>query len=258
MAKLDEVVADKSTYPDEMKISLAEGVEVTLGEVRAGYLKDADYRKKTQGLARDREKLQQERAERESAYMEAEERLMELARGVVQQNPGATPTEVKEELQLHPEARKLMTRIDELGKTVETLQSTLKQRDEASVNAYKANLVRQHQTALAQLKKDDPELDEQELIEFARSNAIPRLDVAYRAMKWPDALAKAKQDGAKEGYDKAKKESPILPVRRTTPVRSKDDKKPKTFTEAADAAIADPEIQKIMAGEGGEQQVLNF
>jgi len=83
MATLQEIMDDKDKYPDDTKILLAEGSEVPLGELRGGYMKDGDYRRKTTEVANHRRQLESERVQFEQARMEAENQLTELAKQAI-------------------------------------------------------------------------------------------------------------------------------------------------------------------------------
>jgi hypothetical protein len=110
----------------------------------------------------------------------------------------------------------------------------------------------QHRRALAAIKSKDPDLDETNLVQYARDNAIPRLDLAYRLLtedkRYKDGVDKARETASKEGYEKAKRElaQPMLPSRRVAPSVPED--APKSFDEAAERALRDPEILATMEG----------
>jgi hypothetical protein len=46
---------EPKTETEETKVSLDDGTEVTIDELKSGYMKDSDYRQKTEALARERE-----------------------------------------------------------------------------------------------------------------------------------------------------------------------------------------------------------
>lgn len=245
MPTFDQLIEDKKSYPDDTKITMADGVEVTLGQLRGGFMKDADYRRKTSDLARQREEFERDRVEREHALQDAEARLQELAKQVVGAHPGATRDEVADILAQDPVAQRLIQRIEQqdgvLKQLVEAVVSMDKRFKEGAME-YMAN---QHRRVLAHLKQQDPDLDEAELVRFAKERGIPRLDTAYREMNHDKILEterkKAAEEAEKKGYERAKRElaTPTIPVR--TAPRSAPDA-PKTMDEALDRAMRDEEV----------------
>lgn len=243
MAKLDEIITDKETYPDESKITLVDGSELTLGEVRSGYLKDADYRRKTTALSREREQLERQVSQKELEFSAAEERMTDLAREIMERRAGTSKEAIAEEIESDPKAKALLTKLSSLEQNVAGLRTELGRRDKIARDTYYNALVTRHKETLAKLKEQDKDLDEEGLVEYARSEGIPFLDKAYKALKYDEAVLKAKKEGDKEGYKRAKDEppSPLIPVRKVTKPAAD---RPKTFDEALEAAISDPDIAK--------------
>ena len=251
MATLADILNDKQR-PDDQKIVI-EGAETTLGELRKTALFQADYTKKTMALADERRKLDSDRSEFEYARLEAEAKLTELAKQIVQQNPQATRDEVEDMMERDPLARRLMEKMEGVTANLKELQQKTAQQEELLKRQQMAYYEDQHRRVLAKLKQDDPDLDVDELVAFAKENYTPRLDVAYKALtyekKLEQAAQKAKEEGVKEGLKRAKDElvQPIIPSRRVlSPVAGT----PKSFDEAVDAALQDPEILTIL-GESG-------
>lgn len=245
MPTLDEYISDKKTYPDETTVKLGDGVDVTLGQLRSGFMKDADYRQKTSALARQREEFDRDYNAKTQALVQAEQRLQELARETVRANPGVNRDEVAEQIADNPVAQRLMKQITELQSVVVPLAQAVVKLDQQQKSQQDAWGAEQHRRVLAHLKTKDPELDEQALIDHARTRLTPRLDVAYRDMTYEAAVAKAakaaREEGIKEGAEKARAEAAaqMIPLRRT-PTLAPD--APKTMEEAREAAYRDPEI----------------
>lgn len=254
MPSLQDLLDDKKNFPDDRKITLADGIETTLGELRGGYMKDADYRQKTSRLAREREEFSTERARFEQDRQEAEAQLAKLVEQAVTR--GAPVSQQQDEWEAYaqrdPLARRLMSELAE----VKTKQSQWEQKqaeyEQRLHQQQQALYIDQHRRALAALKSKDPDLDEGNLVQYARDNAIPRLDLAYRLLteekRFKSEVDKAKENASKEGYEKAKRElaQPMLPSRRVAP--SVPETAPKSFDEAAEAALRDPEILATMEG----------
>lgn len=245
MPTLEDLLADKTAFPDDRKISLEGGVETTLGQLRGGYMKDADYRQKTAKVADDRRKFEQDRNEWEVARLDAEGKLTELARSIVESRPSAGRDELTEALERDPVAKALRDEIIGLKSEMKSMSDTTKAQSEQIRKGEMAYLADQHRRVLGYLKSQDPDLVEADLVNFAQQRMIPRLDDAYRLFRYDDNLkrekAAAAEEASKKSYEKAKSElnQPLLPSRRVvTPAPDA----PKDFNEAAEAALRDPEI----------------
>jgi hypothetical protein len=254
MPTLDEFISNRDNT-DETKITLADGVETTLGDLRKGFMKEQDYRSKTMDLANRRRTFEQQTSEWEAARLDAEAKLTDLAKQLITQNPRATQEQIDEQLETDPRAKKLN---DKIAKMEERLVAS-EQRNQAYEQKFKAQeesyIADQHRRVLAFLQQQDPELQNpekvDELVTFAKSNYIPRLDWAYKLQNYEGNVKKAvdnaRKEAREEGYSKAKQEllQPVLsPRRMVTPIKDA----PKTLDEAADAALRDTDIWKDYAG----------
>lgn len=250
MPTFEEYVSDPKTYPNDTTVRLADGSETTLGQIRAGYMKDADYRRKTAEVARARQEL----ADKEAAIADAQQRLTLLAERMVQQKPEASQEELNEEFANDATARKLAAKLEQLQNVIVPMAKSMVELDDRLKQQQLGHLTEQHQRVIAKLKEGDPELDVQELISYAKTNYIPRLDLAHRAMKYDEAVkeavARGKEEGLKLGKESAQKEMvapSILPSRR--PVAPAADA-PKTLEEAVSRAMTDPDIMGPLQGVG--------
>ena len=255
MPTLNEILEDKKNFPDDRKITLADGVETTIGELRGGYMKDSDYRQKTSKLARERDEFSAERARFEQDKQEAEARLAELVEKAV--SPQASISQQQAEWQAYlerdPLARHLTKELTEVKAKLTDYETKTQQYEQRLQQQQQALLVDQHRRVLAAIKAKDPDVDEGQLVDYARSNAIPRLDLAYRLLteekRFKSEIDKVKETTQKEAYEKAKRDlsQPALPSRRVAP--SVPETAPKSFDEAADMALRDPEILATMEGQ---------
>jgi len=258
MATLQEIMDDKDKYPDDTKILLAEGSEVPLGELRGGYMKDGDYRRKTTDVANQRRQLETERVQFEQARMEAENQLTELAKQAIltKGNEPVARDELTDLLERDPVAKALTAKLEAIAAKVGSLEEGLNTNKETLDQHAQTYVADQHRRVLAALKKQAGDrgldFDEQGLIEYARNNSVHRLDHAYKLMEF-DHIVKRSVDTAREeahkvGMEEGKKAAtqPILPLRRTAPLLPPD--APQTFEEAAEAALLDPEILAHMEG----------
>jgi hypothetical protein len=229
-------------------------VESTLGDLRGGFMKDADYRQKTARVAREREELAAERTKFDADKQEAEAQLAALVEKAVTQNapPNVQQRELDQFLERDPVARHLTSKLTALETKYAAMESATKNYEERLQRQQQALIVDQHRRALAALKARDADLDEQQLVQFAQENAIPRLDLAYRLLtedkRMKAEIDKVKETSSKEAYEKAKRDlaQPQLPQRRVAPPVPED--APKNFEDAAEQALRDPEILATMEG----------
>lgn len=252
MATWNDILSDKKAYPDDTKITTVEGVETTLGEVRGQTMMRSDYSRKTQELSQGREEFSREKALWESSKTEAEGQLRALAAELMNQNRGLSPAAAQDEAELlmqrDPVARKLNDRIAALDekiaardKLLEEAQSRLRQHE----TTYMAD---QHRRVLADIKSRDKDANEQEIIDFAQRNYIPRLDMAYRLLsedrRTADAVKQAKADAETSAYERAKRElaAPALPSRRVLAPTPQDQ------IPSWDDAYTDPDVQAALEG----------
>ena len=243
MASLTELLENRTQYPDATKITLADGVETTFGDLRSGYMKDADYRKKTSEVAEQRRALNTERQSFMEARAEAQAQLEALAEKVVKRDPTIQKTELDEELESNPLAKKLMERIAkaeeraaDADKKAAQIEAGLRQREEAA-------MVEAHRQVARALKEKDPDLDEEKLFDYAKTHYIPRLDLAYELMTKSTREAKIAEEAKQKGIEEGRRiaAQPRIPERRTVSAPS-DANAPQSFDEAMDAALQDPEI----------------
>ena len=253
MPTLHEYLENRTAYPDSTTITLADGVETTLGDMRSGYMKDADYRKKTSDLADKRRAFDTERQEWEVARLDAEARLTELAKTLMTANPGMTRKDAEEELEDDPRAKKLNQKIAQLESKLGQYDDLIARHEQRLRGAEETYVADQHRRVIADLKSRDADLDVEELITYAKSHYIGRLDDAYKAMRHDTLVERAVKDATetarKEAYEKAKLElmQPVISPRRVVTSQLAENA-PKSLDEAAEAAMQDPEILKIIAG----------
>ena len=252
MATFQELLTDKTKYTNDTKVTLLDGAEVTLGDLRKGHMMESDYRKKTSEVAQTKRELDIREQEFAAARLQAQTQLEELASQVLKGKPGSTADEVDAELEANPLAKKLMGKIGEMTGKMAKLEEATTALMQGQQNFKTTMLVNEHRRVLAALKAKDSTLDEGELTEFAKTNYIPRLDLAEKVMNYDKNLAKARKEAADaaraEGVEEGKRQaiSPTLPqkVRYMAPNLPKD--APKTMDEAAVAAGQDPEILALL------------
>lgn len=255
MATWDEIVSDKTTYPDNVTVKLADGVEIPLGQLRSSSMKDSDYRQKTAALARQKEEMDRKWTEQVTALQEGEAYLVSMAKDLMARNPGMTRQEAQEEVSTDPAVAKLRSELAEIKKVMEPMARALTDMDQRWKDGQRASVVAQHRQKLAELKQKDPDLDEMDLAQWAKDNMTPRLDVAYLAKNHEKlvekARAAAREEALKEGYERGKTEAlmpPALPIYGADVKADPNAVKFKNLSEAANHAARDPEIMGIFAG----------
>lgn len=246
-SKWEEILSDKSTYSDDHIIKLADGTELRLGDVRPSHMKDADYRQKTSLLARQREDFEAAATSRIQAIQEGEAQLRAIAAELIRHNPQMTKKEITEEYASDPEVQRLRAELSEIKGALQPIANTInemKQNAQASRQQY---VVNEHRKALMELKADHPDLDEMELVAYAKENLVPNLKKAWTLMnhdKIVESKAREVREAAlKEGYEKAKQEisaAPVLPMR--TVMQTKAEGVPKNSRELMERALRDPEV----------------
>lgn len=255
MANLNDILTNKSQYPDDQKIMLADGVEATLGELRGGFQRQADYSRKTQEVARDRRELETAQQTFLESKAEAEGQLAAMARDVIERAARAgQPMSGQQALDLveqDPVGKQLRQELRSQSTELAEVKQHLAELREEARKQVLAQYAWSHRRTLDRLKTSDPELDEGSLIEFAKQKRIPDLEDAYRLSteeaRWAKREATARSEERTKALDEAKRTllQPPIPQRRTIPP-SPD--APKTLDEAADAAANDPEILAILQG----------
>jgi len=251
MATLNDLLIDK-TKSDEVKVTI-EGAETTLGELRRGMMFQSDYTKKTQRLADEQRDFEKRQGEWEYARIEAENKLAEFAKQLMEQNPGMTRREAIDEATDDPRMAKVMAKVDTYGKELEGMKALIHKQEETIKAQTLAHYADQHRRALAYLKQQDPKLDPDDLIAFAKREGVPNLLTAYKAYRADDLVAeartKAREEGLQEGIKRGKSEAtqPLIPSRRVVSSAPKD--APRTWDEAVDAALGDPDVMKTFSGD---------
>jgi hypothetical protein len=254
MATLDEILSDPN-IDDEQKISI-NGQTVTLKDLRAGFMKDADYRKKTTEVATQRREVERLRTEFEEARLQAEAQLQAMAEKIVRKEPEIKQDELMTEIEANPIAKKLMTEIKSLGNQIGELSKFREEATGRLAAQEQTWMAAQHRSVLNKLMAEDPEMVPDEVIKFAQQNSIPRLDHAYKLLteekRISSAVKKAADEAKLQGIEEGKRSVQMqgLPQRRLAVV-DKAVETPKSFDEAYDRAREDPEIIGLLNDLGG-------
>ena len=253
MATLQELLENKTQYADDTKINVADGVYTTLGEVRKGYMMESDYRKKTSAVAETRRQLDTERQQFEAARLDAEQKLEALATKLVRREPDMAQTELERELQSNPVAKALADQVKGLNDKITSLETATTGLFEEVKQSKQSAMVDQHRRVLSGLKEKDPDLDEAEVVTYAKTNYVPRLDLAYRLLteekRMKSAIEAAKNEAKQAGIEEGRRQAiaPTLPQRARFMAPTLAEDAPKSFDEAAERAASDPEILSLLS-----------
>ena len=190
-----EVSSEVSTEPGESYIVKIDGNEeqVTLSELRDGYQRQADYKRKTQDLATERQRLQQ--ADTIVSALEADPRgtlqALSNAYGIEKDTQPASPRDSDpwEDDEVDPTDQRLAK-----------IEATLEQQ---------AQLTRQQtlQREVSSLKSKYGDFNEQDLFQHALKNRIPNLDAAYAHMRFGEVTQVAQQLRADQEVTEAKRDT---------------------------------------------------
>lgn len=178
----DEPDEDISSNQETVTVTVdGEEIEVTLDELRNGYSRQADYTKKTQALAAERERLQGMEQLAEALNTNPEVALQELAKALnvdLGTPAGVEDAEDVDLEELDPLERELRELKAELQAVKGEVTSSAEARRQAEEDAALEAEINQIRT-----DNNDPNLDEDVLIKYAIDNKINDLAAAYRFMK---------------------------------------------------------------------------
>lgn len=254
MPKLNEIIANKKDYPDEQTVNVG-GEDITLGELRQGYMKDADYRQKTTTLAREREEFHRDYAAKAAALDETKRQLQAMAQSVAAKAPSdASEDDIEEEINRNPVAKRLKNQLNQMEQVLVPMAKSLVAIDKQMKDAAMAATTDFHRRALLDIVSKDKSADPAQIIEYAKNNRIPNLYTAYRDMTRDSAVEMAKEEGRRAGLEEGKllgkKESlaPTLPLRQRPAAIKDNDGKVLNLDDAAEVAKQDMDVMGPLLG----------
>ena len=168
--------------------------QVTLEELPQGYQRQADYTRKTQEIAAERDRLQQAEAIVSALEHDPEGTLQTLAHSfnvtsISQQNSNS---EVSEYEEIDPTQKKLVELESKIAKQ-EQVQRV--QRVEREVNT---------------LQEKYGEFDRQELLNHALKNGIPNLEAAYTHWRFNDVKSTADKLSQEQEITNKKRDAAVV------------------------------------------------
>ena len=158
--------------------------QVTLEELQQGYQRQADYTRKTQEVAAERERLQH--AEQVISALEAdpEATLQSLMRSF---NIDLTPPSREDQQQMQAE----WDAMDDTERKVLMLEQRLAQQDQRFAQQEQAQRVQRIEREVSTLQEKYGEFNAKELVNHAIKHRIPNLDAAYAHWRFNDVKSVA-------------------------------------------------------------------
>lgn len=164
--------------------------QVTLEELQQGYQRQADYTRKTQDLASERERLNQ----------------AEAIVNALESDPAGTITALSDAYGIQTNQQQISSEMDEyeeVDPVAQRLQSL-----EAQVAA-QARAARQQALAkqVEGLKEQYGDFDEKQLYQHALKNKIPNLEAAFTHMKYGEVAAVAEKLQSEQEITESKRQA---------------------------------------------------
>lgn len=235
----NDILTNRKDYPDDLKVNL-NGQEVVLKELRDVTVPKGDMTKLTQQYAAEKQQLQQQ-------AQQASAQLAKMLQAAGQPANGQVPQDDLSAYLEDPTFRPIAQRLQSALQKMEQLEQRTVQHE----RTWWAN---QHLQQIERLKQRDPNIDVDALLNTAAQLGTPNLELVYRHMTYDQATKKAMEDGIQKGIEQGKKEArvPVVPLQgRRTVSAPLSENQPKTFDEAEAAAMKDPEIHQLFAGQEG-------
>lgn len=236
---------------DDAKIKLADGTEITIAELKKGYMMQADYTRKTQALAEERKALEKERS---TFDKEQVEKALQLQKEL-ERDPIGTLDKLREQYEeqgiFEPKDPETLAKEDEIRRLKEEKlkleQEKIEREQQETFDKIKTEL-----DSLAEKYGD--KIDINNIVQFMIDNNFYDPERAMKALYFDvfieekEKALKAKEDEIKKAKEsavneyiqsKTKKQETKPPLGTSTtgspPVTIQ---KPKTFQEARKAALA--------------------
>lgn len=204
------VAAEQGQEEPDLYTVVVSGKEekVTFEDLTKGYMRQADYTRKTQELAREREAVAELQSLRNALERDPRTTLVALA--------GALGVDLGTATQVANQAMQQLDDSDPLGiltSEVREIKSTLTAQQQAALAAEqqaqaKAAAEVAIQRELSDLHDLHGDFDEPALIQFAVDHRTPNLDIAYRA--WQYELAQQQQAAERNKAIEAKRRAQVV------------------------------------------------
>ncbi len=165
---------------------------VTLEELQSGYQRQADYTRKTQELASDRQRLQQ----------------AEAIANALESDPAGTISALStafgvSDTQASPESDDSWEDMDPTEQRIARIEAQM----ESQAAAARQQAIDKE---VVELKSKYGDFDERALFQHALSNGIPNLDAAYAHMRFGEVAASAAKAQADREVTESKRSTPAV------------------------------------------------
>jgi len=253
MPKVDpnELLTDRTKYPDEAEITLANGDTISVKEWRDRAMPKSDFTKASEGWSKREKEYQQnlDAANQNLARAMEAQAAAEARRNPEKAERLASGTISDEELLADPILGPFKRREMEMAARVEAAEKRLGDHEKTFMRT-------RFNATIADLKRSDPDLNVEEFLAYSQKRPVIDVDSQivdlestyynYAHKRLVEAARKAgEEEGVKKGQ--ATRVPPIPNGRRRAPVRPEG--LPASLQELSDDVVmADPEIQDAMSG----------
>jgi len=254
-----EILTNREKYPDDRKIVLGDGEEVTVKQFRDALMPKSDFTKQTETWAKKERELQQT-VEGLNGRLAAEIQAREAAAaasGKPPEKPAGGYTE--EDLLADPVLGPIVKRLNDATSSLKAHEDRIKMHEDTWMrNQYTAQLADIGKRHNARFNADGKgqAFDQKAFLDYALSNQISNLEVAYQAFSRGDEVAASVKEAEARGVERGKQAAkvPVVPFgRRSGPTRPEGLPEGKTLDTLTDEEVAaDPDMQRAMAGEAPE------
>ena len=177
-ADIPEVSLEATTEPGDAYTVKIDGAEsqVSLSELQDGYQRQADYTRKTQELAEERQRLQQAEAIASALESDPAGTIAALSSAFgVTDTPSATEPNYSDGVEEDPTTKRLAHLEAQMERQAQTNRQQALERE------------------VSTLKKKYGDFDTAELFRHALTNRIPNLDAAFTHMKYGEVAGTAEK-----------------------------------------------------------------
>lgn len=264
MPKVDfkELLTDRTKYPDDMEIALADGNTISVKEWRDGAMPKADFTKATEGWSRKEQEYRGSLdAANENLRRAVEERQQFEARINAQPTPTvpARPGEfTEEELMADPVVGRAYRKVKEAEDRLKAHEDRLKVTEERLTGHEKTFMRTQFTKTIADLKSRDPDLNENEFLSYTQKFPVVDTETGtvdlgrtYREYRHDHLLTAAEKAAEERGVEKGREAARVPKVpfggRRGS---TRPEGLPAHLGELdMEKVAADPDIQRALQGE---------
>jgi hypothetical protein len=246
----DAILRDRTKYPDDRKIVLADGEEITVKELRDSLLPKADFTRASEGWSRKERELT---SSVEGLQAQLAEALKTKAPAEVARTPAGGYSE--EDLLGDPI----------LGPIVRDLKATrtrLTEHEERMKGHEEYVMTREYKGQLASIASQhnaryNPDgtgkaFDQKAFLDYVVEKQTPNLDTAYSAWSRDDEIERVTRDAEARGEERGMKKAAVPNVpfgRRRAPLRDKD--LPESLDKVTDEMLeTDPDMQDALRADG--------